>query len=403
MTDAVRSVRATAAVTVDRVMRTGAYSNIVVHETDLTGPDRARHQVLVFETLRWLQPIDDLINMASSRPIERMDPLVRSVLRVAATEIIRLDHAHHGVVDGAVAASRELGQGRSSGFVNAVARRISEHSAGSRRLRTEQSVPSWMLERVLRAGATPQRIFGALNQPAPVGIRVRPSGTAPEGFVAVDGIAGAYVASPGVELDTPDPVLIDVVDPATTAVAAAVAARPGDVVADVAAAPGGKTSAIADAVGLHGTVVASDIHRGRVQRARRRLRPTANVDWILADARRPPFAPNSFDRVLLDAPCTGLGTLRRRPELRHRIDDRAPERYGRLQCELVAACLPLVKPGGRLVYSVCTLFPEETVDVVDRFGGRTPTSVPGADLGVGRMMRPDLAGTDGMFVSVIDC
>jgi 16S rRNA (cytosine967-C5)-methyltransferase len=128
----------------------------------------------------------------------------------------------------------------------------------------------------------------------------------------------------------------------------------------------------------------------------------SDVHWLVADARRPPLQHGVFDRVLLDAPCTGLGTLRRRPEIRHRIRPSSSAEAGLRQRAMVEAALPLLRPGGRLVYSVCTVLALETIDVVAGLGARPPDDLPGLRTGDGLLLAPHLTGTDGMFIAVID-
>ena len=120
----------------------------------------------------------------------------------------------------------------------------------------------------------------------------------------------------------------------------------------------------------------------------------------MADALQPPLA--SMDGVLLDAPCTGLGTLRRRPEIKHRLAANAPFDAGKRQRAMLDAALALLAPGGRLVYSVCTVFAEETVDVVAGRRGRAPADLPGRPFGDGLLLSPHTTGTDGMFICVFD-
>jgi 16S rRNA (cytosine967-C5)-methyltransferase len=183
----------------------------------------------------------------------------------------------------------------------------------------------------------------------------------------------------------------------------ALSVTPGDTVLDMAMAPGNKTAAIADALARSGRVVASDLHTRRSFSAARRLaRMGVTVDMVIADARRPPFRPGTFDRILLDAPCTGLGTLRRRPEIKLRLDPEAPGRLAAVQRQMLEAALPLLRPGGRLVYSVCTVFPEETVEVVAGLGAVPPAELPGRVWSDGRLLAPHLTATDGMFIAVID-
>jgi 16S rRNA (cytosine967-C5)-methyltransferase len=120
---------------------------------------------------------------------------------------------------------------------------------------------------------------------------------------------------------------------------------------------------------------------------------------VVADGTFPPFAAGTFDRVLLDAPCSGLGTLRRRPEIRLRVSESDVKVLAILQHRLLEKAFDLLAPGGRLVYSVCTVTPEETVDVVDPFDLQ-PAELPGMVWGKGRLLAPHLTSTDGMFVAV---
>jgi 16S rRNA (cytosine967-C5)-methyltransferase len=192
-------------------------------------------------------------------------------------------------------------------------------------------------------------------------------------------------------------------DPSSVAVGQAVMARPGNLVVDLAAAPGGKTMHLVDETassGLGGRrVVAIDSSLKRVQRASRRA-PEAS--WMVGDALSPPLKSATFDRVLLDAPCSGFGTLRRRPEIRHRVTRGRVEELAELQRRMLTAALDLVKPGGRLVYSVCTVVPAETVELVSGFGAVPPEGLPGRIWGDGLLLAPHLTGTDGMFIAVIE-
>jgi 16S rRNA (cytosine967-C5)-methyltransferase len=148
-----------------------------------------------------------------------------------------------------------------------------------------------------------------------------------------------------------------------------------------------------------GQVVALDSSLKRVLRASRRA---SEAFWMVGDAVSPPFRSAIFDRVLLDAPCSGLGTLRRRPEIRHRVTPARVEELADLQKRMLAAALRLVKPDGRVVYSVCTVVPAETIDVVEGLGAFPPEDLPGRNWGDGLLLAPHLTGTDGMFIAVIE-
>ena len=150
-------------------------------------------------------------------------------------------------------------------------------------------------------------------------------------------------------------------------------------------------------------IVAMDRNAGRIATAKRRLlRLDADVCWVIGDATTPPFERESFDRILLDAPCTGLGTLRRRPEIRHRLRPESAAEAGHLQRQMLDAAVSLLRPGGRLVYSVCTVTPEETVDVVADIGSHAPENLPGHGIAGGVLLAPHVTGSDGMFIAVID-
>jgi 16S rRNA (cytosine967-C5)-methyltransferase len=190
-------------------------------------------------------------------------------------------------------------------------------------------------------------------------------------------------------------------DQASQWVAEAVGAGPGERVLDLCAAPGGKATALA---GTGATVVAADRRRSRaglVTANARRLGLTDALAVIIQDGTRPGVRPGSFDHVLVDAPCSGLGALRRRPDARWRIGPDDIAALAHLQHQLVDAARTLVRPGGTLVYSACTLTDAETRGIDDHLGGLDALDPPGGPWrphGRGALLLPQDAGTDGMFV-----
>ena len=202
-------------------------------------------------------------------------------------------------------------------------------------------------------------------------------------------------------------------DQASQAVVALLDPQPGDRVLDLAAAPGGKATATAERLDHSGLVVACDLHPGRVHvlmRAARRVQSADLVVPVVADGRHPPVRDAAFDRVLLDAPCTGLGVLRRRPDARWRVQAKDVDALAALQREMLQAAARAVRPGGRLVYSVCTLTRPETIGIdewarsaLPGFVAQPPPPAPWRPHGRGRDLcsRRD-ARSDGMFVLVLD-
>ncbi|GMQ98825.1 MAG: 16S rRNA (cytosine(967)-C(5))-methyltransferase RsmB [Acidimicrobiia bacterium] len=395
------STRARAARTLDRVTDHGAYSNIVVaNDRALGSGDHALYQRLVFEALRYLPAIDETIERAASRETDRIQPEVLAVLRIATGELRYLRRSPHSAVSEAVDAIRQLGRPKAAGFVNGVLRSVVRQLDEAVPSDSTLGMPAWLYDRLTSIFQEKTREFvDGSNAPARTGFRSN------DGVIrgASSGVSGASYATEDTDVSSlVSSGLIEVIDPASVAVVNALEVSVGDRVADLAAAPGGKTRIIADLVGETGSVVACDNHYRRLATAKRRLADSGKVDWVLADAGRPALRTRSFDRVLLDAPCTGLGTLRRRPEIRYRIGEDAPRRYGEFQRRMLQKALSLVKEGGRLVYSVCTVFPEETIDVVDGLGGYRPDDVPGLAWGDGVLLAPHITQTDGMFITTFD-
>ena len=411
MTDGSQT-RALAADLVHRVLDGGAYSNVVVRSATepLSSQDARFVQRLLYTVLRQLPRIDHSLATYADRPLDRIDEVTRDTLRVGVAEILLLDSSPYAAVDEAVDAVRLRDAPRAAGFVNAVLRKVAargeaELPSGEKGAALRFGVTEWLYRRLVGIWGTndAEAFLSASNTPALIGLRMRPEAAFEPGE-SVPGIADARCcADPEVAKAAIDARAVTVADPASTAVGWAVEAGPGMRVADLAAAPGGKTLQLADAMEGSGTLVAVDRHERRIRSARHRLSHLGDaVSWLLADARQPPLADGRFDRVLLDAPCTGLGTLRRRPEIKHRLTQMSPAAAGKRQRAMLEAGLALLSPGGRLVYSVCTVFPEETIDVIAGHGGRAPDDLPGRPWGDGLLLAPHTTGTDGMFISVFE-
>lgn len=390
--------RLAAAEILGRVIRAGAWSNVLLRDLDrFPQEDRAFIRALVYETLRRREVVDQAIAEAATRPIGSIDVEVVDLLRIATTEIFFTRSPDHAAVDSAVEAVRLGGRPQAAGFVNGVLRSVIRsglpNPAG---IGAGLGYPARLVDLLVEGWGEGETIdfLAASNQPAPLAIRLRP-GASPPADATPGPVAGSWILGTGADL----PADAVVQDPASVAVVQALGVTPGDRVLDLAAAPGGKTLAIVDAGA--GLVVAADRHPRRLKAAGRRLRGSG-VHWVRSDGRHPPFRPGSFDRVLLDAPCSGLGTMRRRPEIRAKVTPDEVARLATQQLQMLEAALPLLAPGGRLVYSVCTVTTAETTDVAGRLGGASPALGLGADLGSGVLLAPHTSGTDGMFISVFE-
>jgi 16S rRNA (cytosine967-C5)-methyltransferase len=355
-----------------RIERDGAYANLVVprllDRSTLDARDRAFVTDLVYGTTRMRRACDHVVDRFLIAP--GVEPLVRAALRLGAYQLAFAGVAPHAAVDATVGALPR----RVRGLVNAVLRKVAANPVAESEWpddATRLSYPDWIVQ-VLVDDLGSEDALTALeqmNQPAEVSVR-----------------ADGYRQDPG-----------------SQAVAALVQAGPGLRVADTCAAPGGKATAIAAAGAW---VAASDVRPGRarlVAANRDELELHDRLAVVVADGRTPPYRPASFDRVLVDAPCSGLGALRRRPDARWRVTPDAVDRLAALQVELVLAGASLLRRGGELTYAVCTLTDAESTGVDNRIAELAPQLEPVRELpppwavhGRGGRLLPQTIGSDGM-------
>ena len=357
----------------------GARANVVVPE--MLGASRLdqrdRHLVteLVYGASRMQRACDWL---AGRYARGRLDAQVRAALRLGAYQLCWTRIPPHAAVSATVA--EVTGPGRS--VVNAVLRRVAAEVGKGLvawpDAATELSYPDWIVER-LTADLGRDRAREALrkmNEPATVSVRS-------DGYIQ---------------------------DPASQMIAAHL--RPlagGGPVLDMCAAPGGKATGLAGGADepATGLVVAADVSpsRARVVAANATRTGKDAVRTVVADGTSSPFRPQSFSLVLVDAPCSGLGVLRRRPDARWRVSPADIDRLAALQRRLLTSAAGLLRPGGVLAYSVCTLSVAETASIDNwlrrSFPDLRPLPPPGGPwtpAGRGALLLPQAAGTDGMFL-----
>jgi len=419
-----------------RVDTTQAFADVLLADrlahSRLRPVDQALATTLVYGTLAWQGRLDhDLAGLVRT-PLARLDPPVRAALRLGLYQLRFLDRVPaYAAVDASVRLARSAGRG-ASGLVNAVLRKAAGDTAGVPlpddpldRLAVEWSHPRWLVER-WAATFPPEelaRLLAADNAAAPTVVRARPG----EAATLRAELDGAGIATTPAAF-APDALVVDRAaarlralpayregrvafqGEASQLVTALLAPARGARVLDACAAPGGKSAHAAALVGADGVVVALDPRAAGARRIRTeavRLRAGA-VRVLVADARRPPLA-STFDAVLVDAPCSGLGTLRRHPELRWRRRPEDGARLAVLQRDILTGVAPLVRPGGVLVYAVCTLAREENEDVVRALIAAEPrfvleraeAFVPAAvvdDAGFLRTL-PHRHGLDGFFAA----
>jgi 16S rRNA (cytosine967-C5)-methyltransferase len=354
-----------------RVFEEEAYADRVLRSVarDLDSRDRALAQRLAFGTVQRVRTLDHAIDQLGRRPTRKLDPPVRAALRLGAYQLGFTDVAVHAAVNETVELVRAARLERAVPFSNAVMRRLSEGlpallaglpqdtpSAAA----LKHSYPDWVAELWWEALGPEQTLalMAAQNEP-------------PERVVRLNRRKAGHVDGRP-DPDLPDALHIDRVDEEALAAGLiwpqsrgsqlaglAVGAQPGERTLDLCAAPGGKATQLA------GEVVAVELHPGRARELEEncRLLGADNVTVINADATQLPMELTGFDRVLVDAPCSGLGVLASRPDLRWRAQP-LPD----LQRDLLRVAAERVKPGGTIVYSVCTINPAETEEIVEASG-----------------------------------
>ena len=380
----------------------GAFADMVLDSTlkafpSMDSRDRGLCSELVYGVLRYQGRLDGALARFCARPLAKLERSVLQLLRLGAYQILCLDRIPgRAAVNETVNLTHLLGLKRASGFVNGILRSLERGKeelswpdpAADPLGALEQvgSIPRWLAARwFAEMGFEEAMALAEANlEPAPRTLRVNrlkidpaayqaklleegleaePTAYAPEGLI--------LAPRSGRQLSGYDEGLCQLQDEASQIVAQLLGAKPGERILDVCAAPGGKTTQLAALCGNEAKVMAIDLHPQRValiQEGAKRLGAGCIDARVWDMCRRPDFLdPASFDRVLVDAPCSGLGVLRRNPEIRWRRTEAEIAELARLQRAILETSAPLVKPGGRLIYSLCTWTKEEAAGVVADF------------------------------------
>ncbi len=442
-----------------RVNHKGAYADVLLGDRlpEFELNDRRLITLMVLGTVAWRAQLDFEIERLASRPLAKIDAAVLEILRLALFQLRHLDRVpQHAAVDTAVTISNSERRTRdASGFINAVLRKATRQKAPVFRIANDEigslalkySHPRWVAERFVATFGRidAESLMAADNEAAPTAIRLNLARTPREEILArlmSDGLEVAAEGrfpetlilngSPQMESGSFREGLFHVQSEASQIIARMLAPAPGAVVVDCSAAPGGKAMHLAEIVGgpdphplplreagperERGNVIALDLNFAglRTTRSIAKRLGHANLSYVRADiAGAIPLRPASFDYVLLDAPCTGTGTLRQHPEIRWRLKPTDPERMARLQMAMLRNAAAVLRPGGAIVYSVCSLMSEEGPGVVAQFLAENPqyeidvhpsvqTQIADLLCEDGTLLtRPDRSGLDGFFAARI--
>lgn len=388
-----RTARCLAAVVIERVTDGGAYASRALDaelkRAQLEARDAALATEIVYGTLRVLPALDQRIAQALTRADARMDSFARATLRTAAYQLEHLSRLPtHAIVDECVTQVRERRGPKLAGFVNAVLRKLAGTRAANPEPPSALALPAWVHESLL-AALGPERLARLLQQhgsapalclradrlpraelqaqlaAAQPQADIRPTALSPLGLNLRR--SGSPRALPGYKDGA-----FSVQEEGAQLIALAIAAQPGERIADICAGHGGKTTLLARQVGSAGSLIAVDVDERKLDAIPDELRrigladvPVAlhPIDLSVGIGGLPP----DFDRVLVDAPCTGLGTVLRRPELLLRLRPGDPARMAQLQLKILRSAAQLVKPGGLLAYAVCSPTREEGPEVASAF------------------------------------
>lgn len=406
----------------------GAFSSVLLasEEPKLKAPDRALTHELVLGVLRWQLWLDKIVEQFSKRSVDDLDLPVRIALRLALYQLRFLSRIPaSAAVNESVNLVHTARLSSAAAFVNAVLRRAireGDYDPASsvkeplEKLAIGTSHPAWLIDRWVTAfGLEEVESFArANNQVPPTAFRVVHTRANPENVLqqltaAGANVEGSTITEHGFRISGGSAVLRDLSaegqvylqDEASQLVAQTLAPRPSERVLDLCAAPGGKTTLFADLVNDNAMIVAADRSATRMSTitTTAALHQLRSIKSVLLDAgEKLPFAAASFDRVLVDAPCSGTGTLRRNPEIRWRLSpDDIPD-FAAKQKQFLHNAAEVVKPGGRLVYSTCSVEPEENEQVIEHFLSSNPQFTQQKTL----RTWPHREGSDGFCMTVLE-
>ncbi len=425
--------RNTALLVLERCRRSGAWSDAVLGSVmdaqQIHGRDRALAAAISYGVLQNQMLLDHMISSCSSIRLKQIEPKVLDLLRVAAYQILMMDRIPpSAAVNGAVDLSRKLGFSRASGFINAVLRRITEKKTclpegnDTESLSLRWSHPLWLTELYLRLLGPEEavRLLEAENTAPPITLQVNMLHTDTQTLI---GRLEAHGLNCSAHPTVPDCILLDggtvqqlpeyhrgdfyVQDAAAKLAVMAAAPQRGQRILDACAAPGGKTFA-ASILSGGAQILACDLHENKLKRIKEGVDRLGlnGITCRAMDARvfQDDFAEH-FDLVMADVPCSGLGVIRKKPDIRYKQPDEFA-RLPQIQAEILKNVSRYVAPGGTLLYSTCTIRPEENEEVCSAFLTEHPEYAPEAfplpDGSVSSGMLqlwPQRHGTDGFFIA----
>lgn len=424
-----------------RIRKQSTYSNIALNDTirqnQLSSADARLLTTLVYGVLQHRLTLEYWLKPFIKNP-KKVDSWVWELLLLAIYQLKYLDKIpDHAVFNETIEIAKDKGHAGTRKFVTGVLHAIKRNGlrdfsklSSTEQLSIENSIPQWIIdELVAKVGLEKTKQIALAVNSAPheslrinvnktdqeslrselsgEGIQVKPSQIAAEGMVATKGfLAGTKEFRQG---------KFTIQDESAMLAVESMDVQPGQMILDACAAPGGKTTQIATALKGQGKVVALDIHKHKLKLIRQnatRLDVAENVEARLLDARKAQeLGKNTFDQILVDAPCSGIGLMRRKPEVRYEKQLSDSKRLAEIQLKILDAVAPTLKNGGKLTYSTCTILPTENQTVVDQFlkqhpdfeqvKTQTPMNVKNDRKEKELTIYPDEFGSDGFFIATL--
>ncbi|WP_404333903.1 16S rRNA (cytosine(967)-C(5))-methyltransferase RsmB [Planococcus rifietoensis] len=414
-----------------------AYSNLLLNTTmdsyGISAKNKGLLTEITYGTLQHQMTLDYYLEPYIKG---KLDPWVRTLLRLSLYQIVYLDRIpFHAVINEAVEIAKRHGHGGIASVVNGILRSVQRSGVRSfneiadpiEKISIETSHPAWMIKRwseqfglqktremalennkaplqtvrVNTVQATPEQVIEMLESE---GLTAEPSKIIPECLVVTGGQP--------VRTQTFEKGFITIQDESSMLPAYALQVEPGMTVLDMCAAPGGKTTHIAEKLEGHGAVLAMDLHAHKVKLIEETAKRLGHqtIETTVGDGRESSerFGEEKFDRILVDAPCSGLGVIKRKPDIKY---TKTPDDFGRLQTiqlALLDEAVKLLKPGGILVYSTCTVDTEENRGTAEKFMNthpqmeQIPAELPAAFKSKGKgfvQVFPQDFGSDGFFIA----
>lgn len=422
-----------------RVHRDGGYSNIVLdtalREGEFSPQDKALLSRLVYGVIERRLTLDYVINTVSSMPLKKMHPTVREILRTGAYQLLYMDKIPaSAAVNEAVKLAKSMGQGKAAGFVNAVLRNVlrgQDTLLENVSAEVRYSVPAeWITYwRQCYGKELADGMLMSLSAPPPQSVRVNTLQISAKDFCERLEKAGVpFEIQPDLPEGLHIPTGIDwkrlakieenwyyYQDAASQYCCRAIEAQPGEKIADVCAAPGGKSFTVAQYMQNEGYLLSGDVYPQKCETIMTRAKQygITCLETVVRDAAfpLPTTLRQAFDRVLCDAPCSGLGVIRRKPEIRYKsLADTAS--LPALQTEILNRAAEMVRSGGVLQYSTCTLRPEENEQIAAAFLETHPAFTPkmlplpacfekaGLPASHQITLFPHIHNTDGFFIAL---